>query len=194
MRDRRECLRTQVVLPLRYAPLTPEESELVAEGRGSTLLERAVSTVATELQSSPSDLYSTEQESIVLQYIRLLDAKLNWIIQHLTADEESLTAQAETINLGGNGLCFAAAEELSVGALLRIKLQLNLIVPQWIDFIAEVVRVDRRPNSQSEVAGFAIAAKIVAIEEEQRERIFQFIFNKERQELRRRKEDHVSDG
>ena len=194
MSDRRKCLRTQAVLPLRYTPLTPEESELVVEGKGSTLLETAVPAFAMQLQGSPSDLHSTDQESVVLQYLRLLDAKLNWIIEHLTADEEPLAAQAETINLGGNGLCFAAAEDMSVGALLRIKLQLNLIVPQWIDFIAEVVRVDRRPNNQLEVAGFAIAAKIVEIEEEQREKIFQFIFGKERQELRRRKEDRVSGG
>ena len=193
MRNLRKSLRTQVVLPLCYSRLTPEQTRLVEAGKGGLLLSNSASVLPLESLNSALTGRASEQEALVLQYLQTLDAKLNWLIERLGDEDKGLAGQGETLDLGGNGLCFVTPESLPVGTLLRIKLKLSSTALP-VEFLAKVLRVEPRSNSGSKGSRFSVAVRFIEIGDLQREQIIQFIFGQERQELRRRKENFISAG
>jgi len=193
MRNLRESLRTQVVLPLCYSRLTPEQARLVEAGKGGLLLSNSASMLPLELLNSALTGRASDQEALVLRYLQILDAKLNWLIERLGDEDKGLEGQGETLDLGGNGFCFVTGESLPVGALLRIKLKLSSTALP-VESLGKVLRVEPRINSGFEDSRFSVAVRFVEIGDLQREQIIQFIFGQERQELRRRKENFLSTG
>ena len=190
MRNLRKSVRIQMTLPLYYARLTTEETQLVEAGKGDLLLSNSASTFPLELPNSTLAGRASEQEALVLQYLQLLDAKLNWLIERFGDEEKDLTDQVQTLDLGGNGLCFLTAAPMPIGTLLRMKLKLSsTALPVY--FLAKVLRVERRANGQCDGPSFSVAVRFIEIGDVQREQIIQFIFGQKRQELRRRKENLV---
>jgi hypothetical protein len=176
------------MLPLRYARLSPQEMQRVIEGKGSLLLAETSGLPPVEGQTFAAASRPTEQEALVFQYLQLLDAKLNWIIERLGDEKLNLAAQGETIELGAGGLRFATTEPPPVGALLRMQLQLPLTAAPSVHFLAEVLRVEPERGEEQQGDRAAVAVRFTEIEESERERIIQFIFERERQELRRRRQ------
>ena len=191
MKNNRESLRIQKVLPVRYARLTPEETQMVEAGQGDLLLTNSSSMLPFELFNATPASRASDQEPVLLHYLQILDAKLNWLIERFGNEDRSLSSRGETRDLGGDGLCFVTSESLSVGTLLRMEIKLSSI-PIPVDFLARVLRVEPRTNGGSERSRFSIAVRFVGIGDIQREQIIQFIFGQERQELRRRKENLTS--
>ena len=194
MSERRERLRTRVVLPLRFSQLSAEEEELARSGKADFLAADTGPLFPPVWQGSPSENWPPEQESQVLHYLQLLDAKLNWIIRRLGDEETTVGAYGETIDLGGNGIRFAAREAVPVGSLLRIRLQLPPFAPLSITLIVRVLRVETLASDFPNNFTHSVAGEFVGIEETQREQIIQFIFSREREELRRRHEGRNADS
>ena len=194
MPERRERLRTRVVLPLRFSPLSAEEEELVSSGKGNLLVADTGPSFPSIWQGSPSENWPPEQESQILHYLQLLDAKLNWIIRRLGDEETTVEAYGETMDLGGNGIRFAARESVPVGSLLRIRLQLPPLAPLSVTLIVRVLRVETLAADFPNHLTQSIAGEFVGIEETQREQIIQFIFSREREELRRRRDGRNPDS
>jgi len=188
MSERRERLRTRVVLPLRFSPLSAEDEELARCGKGNLLVADSGVSLPSVWQGGQSENWPPEQEAQILHYLQLLDTKLNWIIRRLGDEETTVEAHGETIDLGGNGIRFAAPEPVPVGSLLRIRLQLPPLAPLSVTLIVRVLRVETRTSHAHSTFTCAIAGEFVGIEEMQREQIIQFIFSREREELRRRRD------
>lgn len=193
MRNLRKSLRTQVVLPICYSRLTPEQTRMVEAGKGGLLLSDSASTLPLKLLNSALTNVASEQDALVHQYLQILDAKLNWLIERLGDEDKKLAGRGETLDLGGNGLCFVTAESLPVGTLLRIKLKLSSTALP-VESLGKVLRVEPRINSGFEDSRFSVAVRFVEIGDLQREQIIQFIFGQERQELRRCKKSFLSTG
>ena len=194
MRNNRESLRIQMVLSVRFAPLTPEETQLVEAGKGGLLLSNSSSIVPFKLLNATPTSRASDQEALMHHYFQILDAKLNWLIERFADEDKELTGRGETLDIGGDGLCFVTSESLVVGTLLRMKLKLSS-TPLPVDFLAEVLRVEpRRTNGSSESSRSSVAVRFIEIWDVQREQIIQYIFGQERQELRRRKENLISQG
>jgi hypothetical protein len=180
-----------MVLPIRYARLTAEEKQLVETGEGGLLLANSTSILPLELIDSASASRASEQDTQLFHHLQVIDAKLNWLIERLGDEDKGLTSQGETLDIGGNGLCFLISETLAVGTLLRIKLKLSSTsLP--VELVAKVLRVEPRTDGSGESSKFAIAVRFVEIGDVQREQIIKFIFDKERQALRRRKAKFAS--
>jgi PilZ domain len=194
MSERRERLRTRVVLPLRFSPLSAEEEELARSGKGDLLVADTGLSFPPVWQGGPSESWPPEQESQILHYLQLLDVKLNWIIRRLGDEETTVEARGETIDLGGNGIRFATQEPVPVGRLLRIRLQLPPLAPLFVTLIVRVLRVETLGTNFPTHLTHSIAGEFVGIEETQREQIIQFIFSREREELRRRRNGRNPDS
>jgi hypothetical protein len=193
MGNLRKSVRIQMALPLCYARLTTEETELVEAGKGDLLLGNSASTLPLELPNSALAGRASEQEALMLQYLQLLDAKLNWLIERFGDEEKDLTDHGETLDLGGNGLCFVTAASMPIGTLLRMKLKLSsTALPVYL--LAKVLRVEPRTNGKCEGPSYSVAVRFVHIGDVQREQIIQFIFGQKRQELRRRKENLAAEA
>ena len=191
MRNHRKSLRIQMVLPIRFAKLTAEEKQLVETGKGGLLLANSTSILPLELMDSAPASRTSEQDPQVFHHLQVIDAKLNWLIERLGDEDKGLTSQGETLDIGGNGLCFLTFETLAVRTLLRIKLKLSS-TSLSVELVAKVLRVEPRTNESGEGSKFAIAVRFVEIGDVQREQIIKFIFDQERQVLRRRKAKFAS--
>ena len=191
MRNQRRSFRIQIVLPIRYTRLTAEEKQLVEAGKGGLLLTNATSSLPFELIDSAPASRASNQDNLLLHHLQVIDAKLNWLIERLGDENKGLTSHGETLDIGGNGLCFLTSEALAVGTLLRIKLKLSSAALS-VELLAKVLRVEPRTNGSDEGSKFAIAVRFVEIGNVQREQVTNFILDKERQTLRRKKAKFVS--
>ena len=148
MRNQRRSFRIQIVLPISYTTLTADEKQLVAAGKGGLLLTNSTSILPFELIDSAPGSRASDQDNLLLRHIQVIDAKLNWLIERLGDENKGLTSQGETLDIGGNGLCFLTSETLAVGTLLRIKLKLSSAALS-VELLAKVLRVERwKWNSQ----------------------------------------------
>ncbi|MBW1980178.1 MAG: PilZ domain-containing protein [Deltaproteobacteria bacterium] len=187
--EQRACLRTRIALPVRYTPLSAHETELVNEGKANLIFGDSAPVPLSELSLPSLVEHQTDEEVMVLRYLQVLDAKLNWIIEQLQGDDKVFTVEGQTIDIGGNGLCFRTSTCLPVGSFLKLRLRLPATMPVSVNLLAEVLRVDHSAAHSGSQEGYVVAVRFLALQEEQREQIIQFIFGHERRELRRRKEN-----
>ncbi len=176
--NRRGFYRASLVLPARVERLGPEAGELLKAGRGRSLLSGA---------SAPGPLEEllehvtpgTDQER-VLRGMQLINNKLDFLIERLIHPEDLPPAPlVDVVELSGSGLKFESGEDFEPGELLR----LGLVIPESfryrMELVAEVVRCD--PGEYGRV----VAARIAAIEEEDRDAIIKAVFRKQRWDIRR---------
>ena len=145
MRNQRRSFRIQIVLPISYTTLTADEKQLVAAGKGGLLLTNSTSILPFKLIDSAPGSRASDQDNLLLRHIQVIDAKLNWLIERLGDENKGLTSQGETLDIGGNGLCFLTSEALAMGTLLRIKLKLSSTALS-VELLAKVLRVEPRVN------------------------------------------------
>ncbi len=191
MRNHRKSLRIQMVLPIHYARLTAKEKQLVEAGKGGLLLTNSTSILPLDLIDLAPASRASDQDILVLHRLQVIDAKHNRLIKRLGGEDKGLTSKGETLDIGGNGLCFLTSEALALGTLLRIKLKLSSTALS-VELLAKVLRVEPRVNVSGECSNFAIAVRFVEIGDVQREQIIRFILDKKRQVLRHRKAKFAS--
>lgn len=78
------------------------------------------------------------------------------------------------INISGAGICFESPVPYSIGDYLGIRLMLESVHPGIIDLYVKVVRVERTPKN------YCIAVRYECMDEEIREMIVKFVFQRER--------------
>jgi c-di-GMP-binding flagellar brake protein YcgR len=93
-------------------------------------------------------------------------------VQGFTTDMKK--ALLNTINISGAGICFESATPYSAGDLLEIRLMLEGVYPGIISLCAKVLRVERCPKY------YCVAVKYECMEEDIRELIVKFVFQRER--------------
>lgn len=134
------------------------------------------------------DLTAEHTSAEILNEIRTLNKKIDFIINHLIKpdDKNILDEEQSEVNLSGSGIKFISSDNLKKGDFLKMKLVLPLSTGIVIDFIAEVLRVIKPAvNTESNDPEFSeIAVKYVAINEDDREMIIRYTFKRQRELLR----------
>ena len=116
-----------------------------------------------------------------------LDRKLDMIIDLLDRDGkrlEALKEKTKKINISGLGLRFQTEQKFRTGDILELTIDLPLVPPVSIPALGEVVRVD-----QEKAGVFNTALKFAAIDEDDREKISRYIFQRQRELIRAAKKD-----
>ena len=132
---------------------------------------------------------TTEHSSVeILNEIKTLNKKIDFIINHLIKpdDKSILDEEQIEVNLSGSGIKFISSVNLKTGDLLEMKLVLPLSPGIVIDFIAKVIRVIKPAGKtgSNEPESSEIAVKYVAINEDDREMIIRYTFKRQRELLR----------
>ena len=91
----------------------------------------------------------------------------------------------ETINISGSGVRFMASTNFKEGKLLKLKIDLPTRPITVIPIIGEVVRTERVVKKKNEVS-YRIALQYTEISKTDREKLIQYIFQKQRELLRGR--------
>jgi len=182
--NRREYLRASVMLQARCQILCREEIELFLKGMGSSLLSRGSF-------SSPMDEFLIEnapqlKEEPIFHCLHMLNNKLDFIIDQLCSTSvPQHTYGNKVIEISGSGLRFLSQESFPVGALIRVELILPDSLQFRIEFIGEVMRIERREEKDIfEDDGGVVAARYAQIDEESRDAIIKTVFKRQRQLIR----------
>ncbi len=175
--NRRAYYRARMQIPLRWRVLLPDETGIVRQGSGKTLLRgsRAPSPVDEFLQqASPGS-----KEEQLLRCLQLINNKLDFLIEHVfLAHDESSPSRGDLIDISGSGLKFSCREHVPMGSLLKMDLVMPATSQYQVEMICEVLRIEAHQR------GFLVACKIIEIEEGARESIINVVFQQQRIDIR----------
>jgi hypothetical protein len=169
-------------IPAKWKTLTDEETQLVSEGYGRQLFRQYHFPTPVDELLEQVDPGSPEEK--LYRCIQLISNKLDFIIDQMQPEStDHLRSTADVVEMSGSGLRFICREYLPAGRLLKM----DLVVPgsyhHQVELIAEVVRVTRIED------GFITAAKIIDVDEADRESIVKIVFDRQRKALRGSRSD-----
>ncbi|MEW8508499.1 MAG: PilZ domain-containing protein [Candidatus Thiodiazotropha sp.] len=143
--ERREFFRIDDSIQVSYRVIAQNElPESIDEQLQGTDRFTVMTRLQTISQHLSAPLHRIEQrDPDIADYLKALDEKINLLGQSFLADEnELLNRPSRRVNLSAGGLAMDITEELTLGALVEIKL---LLLPSYTGIIAygEVVGIER---------------------------------------------------
>lgn len=186
--NRREYLRTDVLISARLRALTQEELSLLEQGDVNSVMEGNVFT--SPIDEIIDQVPTGSKEETLYRCLKMMDKKLNFVIEQMTTppDQPGRTLN-DVVELSGSGLKFLSETAYSENTLLKI----DLIMPGTFEFkvtlIAKVIRTDKlKPKGKGGLGPFAVAVHFTEIDEKARDAIIETIFRKQRKLIRLEKE------
>lgn len=186
--NRREYLRTDVLISARLHALTQEELTLLEQGDADSLLEGNV--FSSPIDEIIDQVPTGSKEETLYRCLKMMDKKLNFIIEQITTPPDKPGRSLnDVVELSGSGLKFLSETPYPEGTLLKM----DLIMPGTFEFkvtmIAKVIRTsphEHREKTSTEL--FSIAVHFAEIDEKARDAIIETIFRKQRKLIRLEKE------
>jgi hypothetical protein len=168
--NRREYPRVDTHLPFAVRLVPPEERDSIwCRRSGNTIFEL-------------SSMEETEDKAL-LNWLKMLNVKLDLILSMLTLHNEGFCSlPMKPVIISGGGMCFPTKEKFDMGDLLEIKVMIPLQQPMALYIYGEVIQAQEQPD------GYETGVKFVGMDDEIREEIVNFVFQRERQILRERRE------
>lgn len=195
MSERREYVRVEAYLPIKYKILDESEYEEARKRckkqRGESFPESIPSLLAgmdLEKLRDPDPIHSEGIDPGTARALTEIDGKLNLLLRlmvenRLTEIEHDLCHE---VNLSGGGLRLTLPQELEAGAKIGLEITLPMFPPIPLFTIAEVIRVVPAETSTEEAPFFETALKYAEIDEDDREMIIRYVFKRQRHTLRNR--------
>ncbi len=188
--NRRDSIRVEDTFPIEYKRLKGENLEEAKKryqkGQGYRVLKWG--TAFDVLQRRPGDVKESEFSEALLRSLFELDKKLDMVLNFLDPDkkDQSGSEQPRDVELSASGMKVALEERLEVGDLLELKITLPVFPPLITVLLAQVLRVRPKPSREG-VNLYEIALVFVAVNDQDREEIIRYTFQKQREQLRQRK-------
>lgn len=168
--NKREFSRVDVHLPLEIRLVPPEQRRLIC-----SRLEEKILTGA----KLPQDV----ADPLLAEWLKLLHAKLDRILDLLAINRGFHELPPfRTENLSGGGVSFTSPEEYQLGDLLELKIIFNASLTSTLYLYGEVVQKEKSEE------GYFIAISFLSLDEGIRDEIIKFVFEKERELLRQKRE------
>ncbi len=121
----------------------------------------------------------------LLQYLQVIDRKLNFIISHLTEEvSEPEIPPAKEINISAGGLRFYSEKPFKVGSILKIRIGFPPFPPRMLPFIGKVVRVERSSDKPNDETGYNIAVQLIEVNGRGKEETLRYIFETQRGQIK----------
>ena len=180
LKNRRNDVRVNMSVPIRWKILNSEEIQLVKKGLDQTLLKK--SNLTTPIDEVLEQVAPDSEEELLYRSLKYIDNKLDFLIEQVLAEStDDFPHSDEIIEMSASGVKFITNSPLATDTYLKI----NLIMPgtfQYrIDCIAKVVRTEEKNNK------FLIAVNIISIDKVARESMIKVIFQKQRKDIRIKK-------
>ena len=169
LQNKRELSRIDVRIPFKIRLVPPEERQ-------------HIQILTTEATPSPVQLPQDVEDPHLAAWLNLIHAKIDRIIGLLAANQEGIDAPSfMTENISGKGLGFISPRKYESGDLLEVKMFFPSAAMGAIHLYGEVVQ------SEKNDAGYFTALQFTCIDDQIREKIIKFVFEKERELLRERR-------
>lgn len=169
-RPLREYSRVDACLPVRIRAVPEEERQNV---RSHITYESLV----TQFAEMPEP-----EDRVLAECLQILNAKLDSILRMLAqSDKNGNGLDLVQVNISGGGLSMRTAESFPVGQLVEIRLVLPIAPLNVFYLYGVVVKCD-------EACGmFQTYVEFTIIEEDIREQIAKYVFNRQREVLRKKR-------
>ncbi len=178
--NRREHFRVEMTVPVKWKILADDEIEIVKKGMGSTLFKQ--SGIPSPIDSFLDETEKGSNNEQLFLALQLLNNKIDYIIEHLLSRSSLETAGHDKImEISASGLKFASEEIFEEGTLLKMELIMPGIVQYNMELIAEIIRSTKKEDQ------YINAARIVYIKDDSRDSIVKLVFQKQRMDIRNKK-------
>jgi hypothetical protein len=166
----RKYCRVNAYIPMEYRFVRDEEKELVK------------SRIAADIMCANFDMMPQLNNHSQSEPLSHLNKKLDTVIQMLAFQLDGFHALPfKFVSLSGNGMKFSSQQHFSPRDILEFKMILPLQPPVAIYVYGDVVRMERQTN------GYFINACFSRIDEMIRDKIIHYVFEMERNLLRKRR-------
>ncbi len=182
--ERREFFRITDRIPLEFRPISRDEF---------ARLEDIIRYNSTQVVDRLHELYFLEDQGElkeatdqIHEYMRMINRKLDLIIEMLgksSAGDSYVTVNTD-VNISGAGVQFACETLLKEGDFVELRIIVPVFPYPRITCLCQVVRADERGGAGPR----RCALKFMVINEKDRDVLVNYVFLKERQYLRQKKE------
>ena len=167
--NRREYSRVEAYVPF--------EVRVVPAGEQGAVWSRVSGDATLEFSSLPEI-----EDKVLSEWLKSINAKLDLIAGMLSLQREGFSCLPVThVNISGGGLSFSTKQTFNTGDVLEIKMILSTLRPVALYVYGKVVSL--KPQGEES----HVSVKYVAMDDEIREEIIKFVFERERQILRDRR-------
>lgn len=184
--DRREFFRIHDRIPVEFRTITREEFIQLQDGiryNSTQVVDRLHELYFMEARGKPQD-----EEDHLYSYMQMINRKLDMIIGMLGKSQvsENYVAVHTDVSISGSGIQFACSPPLSEGEFAELKIIIPVFPYPKITCLCQVVRTERETGDAA--PGQKTAFKFIVINEKDQDILINYIFLKERQYLRQKKE------
>lgn len=117
------------------------------------------------------------------EYLKIIDTKINLIVQALTRDNEQYAKhEKHEVSLSGSGLAFRNQSEIAVGTVLELRMMLTSCLAVIVTY-GRVVDC-RNASQNSPEQPYEISVEYINMKEEDREVLLKHVVKKQLQQLR----------
>ena len=186
--EKREYYRIKAVLSLFFRLLSKEEFlSLDATMKGGVPGSRNVME-DTQFEKDPATTHEGRLYEIV-NYLQLMDKKLDMILDLLSDRKIPANGHLKDteVEISGAGLKFISSSPMKVGDYAELRIYLPVEPVLAVTALAQVVR--REPLAEHTEGAFGVAMRFVTIHEFDRDLIVKFIFKRERELLRQKRDE-----
>jgi len=171
IRNNREFSRIEAHLPLEIRLVPPEQRQ--------RLRCRIEELKIPALEQLPPDV----EDPNLAAWLKLIHAKLDILLSLLMNNQQRHDLSLiNTENISGGGVSFISAEEFHLDDMLEIKMMFSSLLPRALHLYGEVVQTKKIAE------GYFTAVRFLCLDEGLRDEIVKFVFEKERELLRSRRE------
>jgi len=163
----REFSRGDAFIPMEVTLLPPEARDRVRSqvSRQAFLIDQAV----------PEEV----EDKILSDWLKMLNAKLDVMIQALRSEQGEFAALPfRQVNISAGGIRFVSQTSYDRGSILEMKMVLQMQRPVALFIYGEVVTSERRGSE------FDVAVKFILIDEDVRDELVRYVFERQREILR----------
>lgn len=170
-RKAREYSRVDAHMPLQARVVGAEE---MGELRSRT---------SNECMGSLSQTIPDLDDRVLAECMRIINSKLDTIINILSIQGPCGPAlQATRVNISGNGLSFESETSYRINDTVEIRMMLPYSSDCMFYIYGDIVRVEEISHDK-----FNISVRFTVIDEDIRERIVKFVFEKQRELIRKQR-------
>lgn len=183
--ERRGYFRVKDSINLSYKQV--DESALQAQSHISDdVLSNCSLATALEILNQESQslgLRLERRDPELVEYLRIIDTKLNLIAQAVAPQDEAFSKkEKKEVSLSASGLAFVSDEMIAVGSLLELRMLLSSLLAVIVVH-AHVVDCKAAPTAESQNAHL-ISVEFVNLSEDDQELLIKHIVKRELQQLR----------
>ncbi len=187
--QRREMVRVDDTHEISHRTISVLEKEALEREIMETAGQGGMESVATILQSAGR---TVDPKSPTWRAISLLDQKLDLLISLL--QKENISQEAEfircSVNVSGSGIRFPSQQVYAKGDSLWIAMIFPSSPPMRIEAVAHVGRAQKSGKFLERLPGAVvdISSKFIAIRANDKEEILRYTFQRQREQLRAKRE------